>query len=1001
MQRYKVSKMLGDGTFGCVMKARNKQSNEQVAIKKMKKKFYSWDECMSLREIKSLRKLVHPGIVKLKEVIRENDELHLVFEFMEHNLYQMMKDKVKGFKESLIRNLMYQTLGALSYIHKHGYFHRDLKPENLLVTGETVKLADFGLAREIRSRPPFTDYVSTRWYRAPEVLLRSQTYNSPIDLYACGGIMAELYMLRPLYEGVEFLRLLICAASAEGSYQQEQKCSFCMTSTKRAKVTFRSGRCNSVSCRPGVVQGKDRDCNAVRHQMRGKGALVHSHTLLPGSSESDQLYKICSVMGTPRQTDWPEGWQLSSKIGFRFPQFVPTPLETLIPNASPDAIQLLQQMLQWNPARRVTSTQTLQHPYFTANPQDLKPPTQQASGHNTAASNTMNPMLGNANQFQNPQQFAHNLNHPPAPPDGNNMGGYGAGGNANMNVLNRHQPPSVPSSNNANNENANLPALSGTPRLGGGGHQGNYSPPLGGGTTTGGGSSSSMNPHLKPASARRRPQQQQQGTTNKNAAAPSSNAAKPYYTSTPSDTTPGQVFGGPHSVGGGPGGMKPPNSSSSGDSDNNLFSPLLNASTTSNGGPGGGPGGPQNPHPIMSTTKRSNPLSAKSRGSGHGRSTNTSQFGVSTNSQGFNAAGGQQANNPASSLHNTQNSSLFDQLLDDIQNDANNGPSTRKSTGSGKGGRRYLNVSRYHPGVQLVPLHKTVGGLDTAGVRKPKAVTPVQNTYNPHSSLQGGIGGGAFGSNTNVDHSNAALLNRGGVGGPYGTNASHVNAATSTTGGAGAYNNPGGGYGAGGGSYSSSIGGMNSGSGGPNALKTSFYNNGGNHTVIGTTTPHYSSSASGMNSYPMNAPNGSGDAPSSFNPYGGGAGGMTGSHLGNEPDSLSGFVGGGGANRGGNHMPGGGNMNRNNPQPQHKFMASNNMPGTMMPGGAAGHNVMGPGAASNIGGPASKRSGIVGGNAGSTNMPGMLDKRGPSNFGAHARSMFGHKLLDSRRTVAE
>lgn len=106
MNRYKVTKMLGDGTFGCVVKGRNKSNGEWVAIKKMKRKFFSWEECMQLREIKSLRKLVHPSIVKLKEVIRENDELHLVFEFMEANLYQMMKDRVKSFTETQIRNII-------------------------------------------------------------------------------------------------------------------------------------------------------------------------------------------------------------------------------------------------------------------------------------------------------------------------------------------------------------------------------------------------------------------------------------------------------------------------------------------------------------------------------------------------------------------------------------------------------------------------------------------------------------------------------------------------------------------------------------------------------------------------------------------------------------------------------------------------------------------------------------------------------------------------------
>ncbi|TMS09225.1 Serine/threonine-protein kinase MAK [Larimichthys crocea] len=142
---------------------------------------------MNLREVKSLKKLNHANVVKLKEVIRENDHLYFVFEYMKENLYQLMKDRKKLFPESVIRNISFQILQGLSFIHKHGFFHRDMKPENLLCMGpELVKIADFGLAREIRSKPPYTDYVSTRWYRAPEVLLRSSTYSSPIDLWAVG-----------------------------------------------------------------------------------------------------------------------------------------------------------------------------------------------------------------------------------------------------------------------------------------------------------------------------------------------------------------------------------------------------------------------------------------------------------------------------------------------------------------------------------------------------------------------------------------------------------------------------------------------------------------------------------------------------------------------------------------------------------------------------------------------------------------------------------------------
>eukprot|EP00048_Salpingoeca_helianthica_P013398 m.200404 g.200404 ORF g.200404 m.200404 type:complete len:523 (-) comp15497_c6_seq1:53-1621(-) len=202
MDRYDVFRQLGDGTYGSVLLAKSRDKGEPFAIKKMKKKYYSWDECMNLKEIKALKKLSHPNIVKLKEVIRENDLLYMVFEFMDSNMYELMKSRKKPFPEITVRNMIYQVFQGLAYMHKYGFFHRDLKPENLLCNGpEVVKIADFGLAREIRSLPPYTDYVSTRWYRAPEVLLRTTSYTAAIDLWAMGTIMAELYTLRPLFPG--------------------------------------------------------------------------------------------------------------------------------------------------------------------------------------------------------------------------------------------------------------------------------------------------------------------------------------------------------------------------------------------------------------------------------------------------------------------------------------------------------------------------------------------------------------------------------------------------------------------------------------------------------------------------------------------------------------------------------------------------------------------------------------------------------------------------------
>ncbi|GAB1867957.1 Serine/threonine-protein kinase ICK [Camponotus japonicus] len=284
MNRYITLNQLGDGTFGSVVLGERIDTGEKVAIKRMKRKYYSWEEAMNLREVKSLKKLSHANVVKLKEVIRENDVLYFVFEYMKENLYQLMKDRDKLFPEPVIRNMIYQVLQGLAFMHKHGFFHRDMKPENLLCMGpELVKIADFGLAREIRSRPPYTDYVSTRWYRAPEVLLHSTTYNSPIDIWAVGCIMAELYTFRPLF---------------------------------------------------------------------------------PGKSEIDEIFKICSVIGTPDKEDWPEGYQLAAAMNFKFPNFTRTSLTVLIPNASQEAVMLMEDMLQWNPIKRPTAQQSLRYPYF-------------------------------------------------------------------------------------------------------------------------------------------------------------------------------------------------------------------------------------------------------------------------------------------------------------------------------------------------------------------------------------------------------------------------------------------------------------------------------------------------------------------------------------------------------------------------------------------------------------------------------------------------------------
>ncbi|KAK2971430.1 hypothetical protein RJ640_025380 [Escallonia rubra] len=282
-KRYKILKELGDGTCGSVYKAMNIETSEIVAVKKMKRKFYLWEECMNLREVKSLRKLNHPNIIKLKEIVRENNELFFIFEYMEHNLYQIMRERQRPFAEEEIRGLMSQMLQGLAHVHRNGYFHRDLKPENLLVTNDIIKIADFGLAREVMSMPPFTDYVSTRWYRAPEVLLQSSSYTPAIDMWAVGAVLAELFTLCPIF---------------------------------------------------------------------------------PGESEMDQLYKIFCVLGTPDWFSFPEAKNVSRLFRISYSELVPANLSELIPNASLEAIDLIKQLCSWDPLKRPTADQCLQHPFF-------------------------------------------------------------------------------------------------------------------------------------------------------------------------------------------------------------------------------------------------------------------------------------------------------------------------------------------------------------------------------------------------------------------------------------------------------------------------------------------------------------------------------------------------------------------------------------------------------------------------------------------------------------
>eukprot|EP00798_Chlamydomonas_sp_ICE-L_P019179 gene19179-25793_t len=215
-------------------------------------------------------------------------------------------------------------------------------------------------------------------YRAPEVLLRSPYYNAPIDMFAMGAIMAELYTLRPLF---------------------------------------------------------------------------------PGSSEADEIYKICSIMGTPTATTWPEGLKLAGAMNFRFPQFATTPLSKIITNASPEAIDLLTSMCAWDPNKRPSAVQCLQHPYFSVGVRPTMPPSsggstsgggdRPSSGHSYKSGSRDAMNLEDRNGLKQPKQWADT-----APPI-RQQSDYHHGGDQNAHNDRDSGAPSG-SNNNNNNNKSNL-----------------------------------------------------------------------------------------------------------------------------------------------------------------------------------------------------------------------------------------------------------------------------------------------------------------------------------------------------------------------------------------------------------------------------------------------------------------------------------------------------------------------------------------------------------------
>jgi len=231
---YKLQRGIGQGAYGTVCEARNVRTGQKVAIKKISKACSSVTHAKrTLRELIILRKMSHDNILKIIDIVKpksyeEFEDVYVVTECLDTDLHQIITSP-QALSDDHIQFFLYQLLRGLKYIHSARVLHRDLKPSNLLLNSNCdLRICDFGLARVAipeQNNPGFlTEYVATRWYRAPEIMLSWKEYTKAVDVWATGCIFAELLGRKPLFPGQDYMNQLhlVIAILGTPSYQDTE-----------------------------------------------------------------------------------------------------------------------------------------------------------------------------------------------------------------------------------------------------------------------------------------------------------------------------------------------------------------------------------------------------------------------------------------------------------------------------------------------------------------------------------------------------------------------------------------------------------------------------------------------------------------------------------------------------------------------------------------------------------------------------------------------------------
>ncbi|XP_051023393.1 cyclin-dependent kinase-like 3 isoform X2 [Acomys russatus] len=210
MEMYETLGKVGEGSYGTVMKCKHKETGRIVAIKIFYEKPEKSVNKIATREIKFLKQFRHENLVNLIEVFRQKKKIHLVFEFIDHTVLDELQHYCHGLESKRLRKYLFQILRAIEYLHNNNIIHRDIKPENILVSQSGItKLCDFGFARTLAAPGDvYTDYVATRWYRAPELVLKDTSYGKPVDIWALGCMIIEMATGNPYLPSSSDLDLL-------------------------------------------------------------------------------------------------------------------------------------------------------------------------------------------------------------------------------------------------------------------------------------------------------------------------------------------------------------------------------------------------------------------------------------------------------------------------------------------------------------------------------------------------------------------------------------------------------------------------------------------------------------------------------------------------------------------------------------------------------------------------------------------------------------------------